>query len=129
MDLQRVIAVGQPVHPHGVVEIAGGFAVDGDDVEFAKIAAAGDLFVRDAAGNGSRLIEHVIGKMMRDVMRADQDFDVDAEVVRMAQHLDDAAGRAVAVFAEIQNFGGDDHAFQILDGSDLDFARADAMRD
>ena len=31
MDVQRVIAVRQLVHPHGVVEIARGFAVDGDD--------------------------------------------------------------------------------------------------
>ena len=32
VHLERVVAVGQAVHPYGVVEIAGGFAVDRHDV-------------------------------------------------------------------------------------------------
>ena len=36
VDLQRIIAVGQLVHPNGVVEIARRLAVDGDDIEGAE---------------------------------------------------------------------------------------------
>jgi hypothetical protein len=43
VHVQRVVAVGQAVHPHGVVEIARGFAIDGDDVHAAEIAAAGEI--------------------------------------------------------------------------------------
>ena len=40
VDLEGVVAVGEPVHPNGVIEIARGFAIDGDDVEVAEILAA-----------------------------------------------------------------------------------------
>ena len=51
VDVQRVVAVGQPVHPDGVVEIARGFAVDGDDVAAAEIAAVGRFHRRDRVRN------------------------------------------------------------------------------
>ena len=38
VNLQRVVAVRQLVHQHGVVEIARGFAVDGHDRQIAEIA-------------------------------------------------------------------------------------------
>ena len=41
VDLKRVVAVREPLHPNGVIEIARGFAIDGDDIEIAKILAAG----------------------------------------------------------------------------------------
>ncbi len=40
VDLQRIIAVRQAIHPDGIVEIARGLAIDGDDVEGAKILPA-----------------------------------------------------------------------------------------
>ena len=40
VDLQRVVAVGEAIHQDGVVEIARGFAVDGDDRQVAEVAAA-----------------------------------------------------------------------------------------
>ena len=61
---------------------------------------------------------------MRDVMRADQNLDVDAEVVRVAQDLDDAAHGPVAVFAKVEDFGGDDHAVQVFDRMLTVIARA-----
>ena len=41
MDLQGVIAVREPVDPDGVVEIASGFSVDGDDVQAAIVLTTG----------------------------------------------------------------------------------------
>ncbi len=95
VDLQGEAAVIQALHPDGVVEIARGFAVDGDDIERAEIAAAGKFGFRDRSGKRARLGENLVGEMMRDVMRADEDFDVDAEIVRAAENFDDAAGGAV----------------------------------
>ena len=37
VDLERVIAVGQAIHPDGVVKVAGGFTVDGYDIESAVV--------------------------------------------------------------------------------------------
>ncbi len=61
VDLQLVAAVGALGDEDGVVEVFGGFAVDGDDGQAAEIAAARDFVeveVRDAAGFG----EDVVGK-------------------------------------------------------------------
>jgi hypothetical protein len=46
---------------HGVVEVAGGFAVDGDDGEIAEIAAAGDEF-EIKMGNFAGFVEDEVGK-------------------------------------------------------------------
>ena len=43
MDVQRVVAVRQPVDPDGVIEIARGLAVDGDDIADRGNRAAGAI--------------------------------------------------------------------------------------
>ena len=94
VDVQRVVAVGQAVHPHGVVEIARGFAVDGDDV--AARGNRGGLPVRprrSTFGIASRLLHDFWRKLMRQVVLADDDLDIDAEIVGVAQNLDHATYR------------------------------------
>ena len=54
VHLEFVAAVGALGHQHGIVEIPGRFAVDGDDGQGAKIAAAGSLgLVRWATARAS----------------------------------------------------------------------------
>ncbi len=43
VDLEFVVAVVEMANRDGVVEVAGGFAVDGDDGEITKIATSTDL--------------------------------------------------------------------------------------
>jgi len=45
---------------------------------------------------------------MGNVMSANQNLDVDSEIVGVAQDLDDAARGALALFAIIENFRCDD---------------------
>ena len=127
VDLQRVMAVFQPVHPNGIIEIAGGFAVDCDDFERAKIPAAGELSLWDRPRKRARLFEHVIGKLVRDVVRADQNLDVDTKIVGPAQNLNDAADGTLPVVAIVEDLGGDDHAVQILHRFRIASPRPDAM--
>src|SRR5579871_2931605 len=112
MDLKREIAVLEFLDPHGVVEIASGFAVDGDDIEAAEILTPRDFLRRNRSRYRASLRNRLIRKTVRNMMRADQDFDVQAEVAGTAEDLDNAAGGALAMFAEIENFGGHDHAVQ-----------------
>ncbi len=51
---------------------------------------------------------------MRDMVLADDDLDVHAEIVRMAEDLDDAADGVLASFGKFQNFHIHDHAVQIF---------------
>ena len=127
VDIQGVVAVGEAVHPYGVVEITGGYAIDGDDVERAEILAAGELVgandVREALG----LFQDFRGKFMGDMMLADDDLDVHAEIVRMAQDFDDAADGVLAIFGKFDNFHVHDHAVQIFGPADMDGSDANAV--
>ena len=53
VDLEFVVAVGESADGDGVVEVAGGFAVDGDDGELAEIAAVAEFVAGD---DGVRLL-------------------------------------------------------------------------
>ena len=93
VDVQRVVAVGEAVDPDGVVEIASGFAVDGDDGHLAEIAAAFEIGAAMADGHRLRLLDDLRRKLVRQVMLADDDLDIDAEIVGVAQDFDHAADR------------------------------------
>ena len=46
VDLQFVVAVCEIADVDGIVEVASGFAVDGDDGEIAVVAAAAQIVLR-----------------------------------------------------------------------------------
>src|SRR6266446_2802212 len=101
--------VRQKLDIHGIVEVLGGLAVNGNDVEATEIFPAGDLFVWDHPRYGTGLLQHVLRKAVRNVVGADEDLDVHAKIGVAAVDLRDAAHWAFAVLAEIENVGGYDH--------------------
>src|SRR6202051_3331738 len=90
--LKMPAAGGAAFAINGVVEIAGGFAVDGDDGEVAKILADCAFCVADGSGAARGFLQNFGGKCVREVMLANDDFDVDAEVAGAAEDFDDASG-------------------------------------
>ena len=113
VDLQLVAAVGALGDEDSVVEVAGGFAVDGDDGQAAKIAAAGDFVVvevRDAAG----FCEDVVREDAREVVLADHHLDVDAEIVGIAEDFDDATDGRLEGRGPAGDLDIDDQALQIV---------------
>src|ERR1700719_19900 len=90
--LEMPAAVGAAFDVNSVVEIAGGFAVDGDDGEGAKIFAALVFCFGDGNGAARSFLQDFGGKRVRDVMLANDDFDIDAEVAGAAENFDDASG-------------------------------------
>src|SRR6185312_6031365 len=127
VDLQRPMPVSQRLNPHGVVEITRRFAVDGHDIQFAKVAAAGEFVRGNRPGNGAGLFQNIIRKAMRNMVRPDEDLDVDAEIAGQPQNLDDPADWTIAIFTEIHDFRGDDHAFEIVDAVHNDRGCAHAI--
>ncbi len=99
----QIPAVRAALDVDGVVKIARGFAVNGDDGKIAKIAAAVGLRGGDGLGRGLRLVDHVFREAMRQVVLANHDFDVDAEFVRPAEDFDDAARRGHAAAREARD--------------------------
>ena len=58
---------------------------------------------------------------------ADHDFDIDAEVVRRSEYLDDAPDWRTLAVAVFQEFGVHDHAVELADIGDFDRLRPDAV--
>ena len=82
VHLQREVAVRQLVHQHGIVEIARRLAVDRNDGQSAKIAPAFQIRRRDDGGHRLRLFHHLGRKTVRQMVLADDDLDIDAEIAR-----------------------------------------------
>jgi hypothetical protein len=92
VDLKMPTAVGLTFDVNGVVEIAGGFAVDGDDGDVTKILAALVFCFGDGNGATVGFLQDCGGKCVREVMLANDDFDIDAEVAGTAEDFYDASG-------------------------------------
>ena len=91
---EEVVAVAEKpklAHFDGVVEVLGRLAVDGDDVALAQIDAARQLLRLDLDRHALRGREHLGRKGVRDVMLADDHFDVDAGLADEAEDFDHAA--------------------------------------
>src|SRR5579871_302994 len=65
---------------------------------------------------------------MGDMMRPNQDFDIDPEIVRPPENLDDASRRPLILVPKIENLRGDDHAVKIFHGFHFNRACAHAVR-
>src|SRR5262249_9519369 len=95
VDLQLIVAVIEPADEHGIVEVAGGLAVNGDDGQVAEVAAPGGLLVRDDRVDFLGFLQHLHGKDVRDMVFADDHLHVNAEIVFIAEDLSHAAARAL----------------------------------
>jgi len=80
VHLQVPAAVGAMLDVDGVVEIARGLAVNGDDGQVAEIFAASALGFADGLRAALGLVQDFGGENVREMMFADNDFGVDAKI-------------------------------------------------
>ncbi|HXN86374.1 MAG TPA: hypothetical protein VN867_09890 [Candidatus Binataceae bacterium] len=107
------ISVGEQFHANGVVEVARRFAVNGDDGEIAKITAPGQLGFCDFLFFVSRFGQNFVGKNVRQVMLANDDFDVHADFAWAAENFQDASDRREATFGITPDFDVYDRAVKL----------------
>ncbi len=79
MDLKFVVTVGERGYVDGVVKIARGFAVDRDDGKISKIAPAVEIGLGYGLRGGLGFGDGIFREYVRQMMLADDDFDVDAD--------------------------------------------------
>src|SRR6267154_2776253 len=113
----------------GIVEIARGFAVDGNDGQVAEVFAPGALRFADGLRAALGLVENFGGECVWEMMLANDDLGVDAEFARTAENFDDAAGRRSAAVRIAEQLDVDDGAVEFVEtrdapGSNAGFIRA-----
>src|SRR5260221_14126071 len=127
VDMKRIVAAGDAIPPYGIVEIASRFPIDGNDVHVAKILTACKLVEPDDVRITLRLLQNFRRKMMRDMMLADDDLDVHAEIVRMSQDFDHPPHSMLAIFRKLKNLDADDHSVEVLRTLDFHWFNANAI--
>ena len=128
VDLQFVVSIFEFANVDGIVEVAGGFSVDGDDGEIAVVAAVSQRGGGNDAFDGLRFFDDGGRKAVRQVELADHDLDVDSEVGFFAENFDDAAARVLGRRRPVGNFNVDNDAFKILPiGVNFGFVADDAV--
>src|SRR5437879_6226039 len=118
VDLKMPASVGAMLDVDGVVEIARGFAIDGDDGQVAEIFAAGALGFVDGLCATLGFIKNFCGEEVREMMLANDDLGVDAEIAGTAENFDDAAGRRCASMRITEQLDVDDGAVEFIEARD-----------
>ncbi len=114
VDLEFEIIVSEYADEDGVVEVAGGFSVDGDDGEIAEVAAALEFARREFRLGPVALRRGRLREVMRQVEFADHDFDVYAEIVFAAEDFGNASAGVLGGGGPVGDFDVDDYAFEIV---------------
>ncbi len=112
--LQLEVAIRHAPHRHRIVEVACRLAIDGNDGQSAVILAVAQLARRNDRIEVLRLLQYLDGKVMRQVVLADDDLDVDAEIIFIAENLDHSAARILRRRRPLRDLDLDNHAFQVI---------------
>ena len=113
VDLQLEIVVGKQADVDGIVEVTGGFAVDGYDGQIAEVAAALEFARRNRGEDALRFFERGCREKMGEMEFADDDFYVDAEIILAAQDLDHLAAGVLRGARPVGDFYVDYDAFEV----------------
>src|SRR5487761_409242 len=89
----KMPAFRPPFDVDGIIEITRCLPVNRYDWQMAKIPAALAFGVPYRPRGLPRLLDHVLGELVRQMMFADQNFHIDAEFARPPQEFDYAARR------------------------------------
>ena len=127
VDLELEVAVRHAADGDRIVEVARGFAVDGDDGQRAEVAAMAQLAGGDHRVEVLRFLQDFDREAMRQVKLADDDLDVDAEVVFVAENFEDAAARVLGRRGPVGDLDFDDYTFEVGPFATTRFGAEDAI--
>ena len=113
VHLKEPAAVVAALDVNGVVKVAGGFAVNGDDREFAEIFPASAVVFRNGQGEALGFMQNFVGKGVRKMMFANNDFGIHTEIAGTAEDFDDASGGRSAGARIAEEFDVDDGAIEL----------------
>jgi hypothetical protein len=99
----------------GIVEITGGFAVDGDDGKVTEIFAVLRVGFLNRFGETLGFADNLGRKNVGQVMFPDDDFDVDTEIAGAAENFDDAAGGGRAASGKAEDLDVDDGTVEFFE--------------
>src|ERR1700687_3011301 len=123
VDLQMPAAI-RAFDVDGVVEIACGLSIDGDDRQVAEIFAACALDLIDGLRATLCFIQNFGGERMREMMLADDDLGINAELAGTPENLADAGGGRCASVRITQQLHVHDGSVQFIQPRDA--PRSDA---
>src|SRR5271167_4333858 len=113
VHLEKPATVIAAFNVNGVVEIARGFTIDGDDGQVAEILTARAVRFGKWKGKAGGILEDFRGKGMWKMVLAYDDFGIDAEVAGTPQDFDDATNGSGTAPRIVEEFNVDDCAIEL----------------
>ncbi len=101
------MAGGQPLDRDRVIEVACMLAVDRHRLHRTKIHPPREIFFTDDGAEPVRFGDAFVAVRVGNAVLADDDLDIDAGRVDVAEHFDDAADRIAGGGRPANDFGGD----------------------
>src|SRR6266481_3665945 len=118
VHLQVPSAVGAMLDVNGVVEIARGLSIDCDDRQVAEIFAAPTLHFAYRLRASLGFVQDLGREDVREMVLANDDFGVDAEIAGAAENFDDATGGRCAAAREAEQLDVDDGTVEFIQAWD-----------
>ena len=115
VNLEEPSAVFAAFDVDRIVEIAGGFAVNGHDRKFAEVVAAGAVGLRDGTSGLLRVVDHFRREIVRQMVLANDDLGVDAEIAGAAENFRDPPGGGRSAAAVASQLRVDDGSVELGD--------------
>src|SRR5579864_5561454 len=113
MNLQLETAVWQSRHQHGIVEVASGFSINGDNWETAEVAPGAGLLRRNDRFDSFRLVQNLVGEAVGQMIFANDDLNIHAEIILVAQDFYDTTAWILRRGWPVGDLDVDDHVFEI----------------
>jgi hypothetical protein len=113
VHLKEPAAVVAALDVNGVVEVAGGFAVNGNNGELAEIFPPGAIVFRNGQGETLGFMQKFVGESVGKMMLANDDFGIHTEIAGAAKYFDDAPGGRSAAARIAEEFNVDDGAVEL----------------
>ena len=104
----QAVALALALAIHGIVEVLGGLAVDGDQRQLGEILAPGPVLLAHHVRELARLRLGLGRELVGQIVLAQRDLDLHAGIGVVAEHLDDAADRLGELGRLLDQFHGDD---------------------
>lgn len=113
VHLKKPAAVLAALDVNGIVEVTRGFAVNGNNREFAEIFPAGPVVFRNGQGETLGFLQDFVGESVGKMMLANNDLGIHTEIAGAAKDFDDAPGGRCAATRIAKEFDVNDGAVEL----------------
>ena len=128
VHLQLEVACRQPAHRHSIIEIACRLPIDSNNGQCTVIMPMRQLLRRQRSLESFCLLQYLYRKLVRQVVLANNDLNIHAKIVRIAEYLHYSPGRSLCRRRPTRDLDIHHEPLEIVIFAAMHFLTQDAVR-